>query len=148
VHTVHERIVRIGNPQASGGIAAQIADIEAELADEAGRTIDLSNGPHNRPRRGGRDPGVPRVFTQHQIRGVLRIGHTADFADPLAPIIIREADDVRPELGGMGYADGRCSSCVTHPHLAIGEDQTIMILEHEDGCPELERLLRLAGAER
>jgi hypothetical protein len=130
------RVIDLSNPDPGGGRVA----VEGGTASAV---IDLANP--SPPRRGGRGPDVPWVLTGWRVTGLVRIGHTADFADQDAPIIIREADDVRPGADGTGYVEGRCRTCVAHPHLAVGEDQTIMILEHERGCPEMEGLLRRAG---
>jgi hypothetical protein len=103
----------------------------------------IQGGEHEDPRRGGHDPLAPQVLTRHQVTGRLRIGHTASFDDQSAPIIIREADDVYP---GSTYAEGRCRACIARPCLARGEDESILILQHQPDCPDLARLLALAGA--
>lgn len=79
-----------------------------------------SGGNHKQPRRGGRDPGVPQVLTYHPVTGPAMAGHTADYSDPDAPIVVREADTVLPGPGGVSAADSRCRSCVATPYLAVG----------------------------
>jgi hypothetical protein len=112
----------------------------------AAAVIDLAGSTEPPPRRGGHDPFARQVFTRHQASGRLRIGHTADFADPGAPIIVREADDVLPGPDGTGFAEGRCRACIARPFLARGDEQTVLILQHQPGCPVLRQLLALAGA--
>jgi hypothetical protein len=105
----------------------------------------IQGGEHEEPRRGGHDPGVPTVFTHHQVTGPVLIGHTTDYSDDDAPIIVREADTVSPVSGGIGYAEGRCTECIAKPVIARGEAKTVLILEHEPGCGVMAGLLREAG---
>jgi hypothetical protein len=140
---IHDRMVVIGNSQVTPGIGEQVEAIDAG----AGKVIDLSNGRRARPRRGGLGPGVPQLLSSWQVTApAMMIGHTRDFADQSEPVIVREADTVRPGPDGFAYAEGRCGDCVARPFLAGGQGQAIMVLEHEPGCPAMAALLRLAGA--
>jgi hypothetical protein len=94
------------------------------------------------------DPARLQLIFKFQATGPLRIGHTRDFGDPAEPIMVREADDVLPGPGGVSYAEGRCPDCVAHPVISRGEHQTLLVLEHEPGCPVMAALLaeRRAGS--
>jgi hypothetical protein len=108
----------------------------------------IQGGEDEEPRRGGLDPGVPQVLTAWRVTGPVSIGHTADFHDQDAPIIVREGTAIMPGPDGTDYADTRCRGCVAHLHIARGEDETLLVLEHERGCPEMAALLRQAGVAR
>lgn len=140
---LHERIIHIENPQASGVTPAPGGGRIAVEGGTANAVIDLANpGP---PRRGGHDPLAPQVLTRLVVTGRLRTGHTRDFHDLAEPIIIREQDDKYP---GSIYAEGRCRACIAHPFLVRSDDETITVLEHEPGCPVMGGLLREAGVTR
>jgi hypothetical protein len=98
--------------------------------------------------RGGMDPLAPQMITKWTVDGPVRVGHTACYADPGAPIVVREADTVLPGADGTGYIEGRCTACITKPVLARGDAGTILILEHEPGCPVMAGLLRETGGAR
>ena len=68
----------------------------------------IQGGEHEEPRRDGHDLGVPQVITTWRVTGPVLVGHTADFHDQDAPIIVREADAVTPGPDGTGCAQGRC----------------------------------------
>jgi hypothetical protein len=97
-------------------------------------------GPH-RPDRGGMDPGVPQYATSWEITGFLARGHTSDLEDQDAPILV----DARDTATGDGVMEGRCPSCEASPTLALGRDGSLLILEHERGCPWLDELAQRAG---
>ena len=105
----------------------------------------IQGGEHEEPQRRGLDPEVPQVLTTWQVTGPVRIGHTTDFHDPSAPIVVREADTVLPGPDDAGSAEGRCRRCVAKPFMASGDGQTVLILEHERRCPQMAALLRQAG---
>lgn len=108
----------------------------------------IQGGEHQEPQRGGLDPAVPQVLTGHRITGPLRVGHTADFHDPAAPIVAPEADTMLPGPDGTGYLAGRCGSCVAHPYLALGDGQNLLVVEHQPGCETMAALLAQAGVAR
>jgi hypothetical protein len=97
-------------------------------------------GPH-RPDRGGMDPGVPQFATSWEITGFMLRGHTSDLEDQDAPIWVDPADTAICS----GVMEGRCPSCVARPTIALGRDGSILILEHEDGCPWLDELAQRAS---
>jgi hypothetical protein len=108
----------------------------------------VQGGEHEEPLRDGHDPGGPQMITTWRVSGPVLVGHTADFHDQDAPIIVREADAVTPGPDGTGCAEGRCPRCIAQAYVARGDDGTLLVLEHEDGCPVMAGLLRQAGAAR
>jgi hypothetical protein len=107
-----------------------------------------SGGKHKQPRRGGRDPEVPTLLLTHwQVTGLVQIGHTADIEDPDAPIVVHECP-VIPGADGVASVDARCRHCVARLIIARGEDRTLLVLQHEGGCPELARLLAMRQVPR
>jgi hypothetical protein len=73
----------------------------------------------------------PQFLTPFRVTGRLRIGHTWDLADQDEPVVIREADDVRP---GARIAGGRCPGCVAKVTIGNLDDFTLLVLEHQTGC--------------
>jgi hypothetical protein len=148
---VPHRIVLIEKPQASEPVpvAEQPGFIMVLPAPPGGRSgrggevISLSN--RRRLRSGGHSPAARQVLTAWQVTGPVMIGHTTSYDDPDAPILVREADIMSPRPGSAGYAEGRCTDCIARPVIARGEDQTLLVLEHEPGCPWMAGLLRQAG---
>src|SRR5215831_19046528 len=102
--TVPQRVVLIEKPQASapGFYLVPLAP-PGGRSGRSGEVINLSN--RRKLRSGGHHPIAPQVLTKVEITGPLAIGHTYDYADPDAPIIVREADIVAPDPGGTGYAE-------------------------------------------
>ena len=92
------------------------------------RIIDLANP----------EPEPPQFLTALRVTGVLRIGHTWDLADPDEPIVIREADDVRP---GARVAEGRCPGCTARTTISDAGDFTLLVLEHRRGCRWFRQLM-------
>ena len=118
----------------------------AVLADAAGATNALTVVKEGPPERGGRDPEALQVITKHKISSpVLRIGHTTDYADPGAPVVVCERDDVRPGPDGLAYADVRCSRCIGKTFLALGEHESVLTIQHRPGCRVMAGLLAEAG---
>jgi hypothetical protein len=101
----------------------------------------LTHGGPHRPERGGLDPGVPQFGTSGEITGVMARGHTWNLEDQAAPIWV----DPRDTAVSSGVMEGRCPSCVARATIALGRDDSMLILEHERGCPWLDGLLEKAG---
>jgi hypothetical protein len=88
-------------------------------------------------------PGVRRQYlTPLRVNGSVRVGHTADLADPEAPILVHERPVLIPPGGEL---DSRCKGCVASVTVARDGDQVLVILEHKRGCPVMARWLRAAG---
>jgi hypothetical protein len=103
--------------------------------------MSVTHGGPRRPDRGGLDPGVPQFATSWEVTGVMLRGHTRDLDDPQEPIWV----DPRDTAVSSGVMEGRCPSCVASPTIALGRDDSMLILEHERGCPWLDRLAEKAG---
>ena len=142
--TVPQRIVLIEKPQASEpGFYLVPPAPPGGRSGRSGEVIELSN--RRKLRTGGHHPMAPQVLTKVEITEPLAIGHTTDYSDDDAPIIVREADTIAPDPGGTGYAEGRCTQCIAQPVIARGDTGTLLVLEHKPGCTVMARLLRETG---
>lgn len=122
-----DRCGQRGRSATEGGTATVVIDLAAEHPE------------------GGYDVEAPRrqVMTPVRVSGPVLTGHTSDMGDPDAPIFT----DGRPVLTGPGRAtEGRCPDCAARVTIARDGPETWVIFEHQRGCPELARWLRLAGA--
>ena len=121
-----DRCGQRGRIATKGGTAGAVIDLAAEHPE------------------GGYDVQAPRrqLMTPVRVSGPVKLAHTADMSDPDAPIFT----DGRPVLTGPGgEVDSRCPACVARVTIARDTSQTVLILEHERGCPELARWLQLAA---
>jgi hypothetical protein len=148
---LHERIAYIENSQASDAvsIAEQLGygwALSPARRRGGGEVIDLSNSHAARRRTGGHHPMARQVLSKWSADGPVMVGHTTSYADPDAPILVREQDIVTPQPGIVGYIEGRCEQCIARPTIARDGGEMILILEHEPGCPVMAGLLRDAGA--
>ena len=64
------------------------------------------------------------------------IGHTRDPDDPDAPLF---TDGRQIPPGAVSYLDLKCRDCAAHLHVATGAEVTLLVLDHQDGCPALAR---------
>jgi hypothetical protein len=101
--------------------------------------IDLASPAE--PERGGMDPEAGLVLTEMPVTGRVMTGHTADLDDPAAPILIRETDISGPPASGALYVEGKCPSCITKSAIFRSDGETLLVLQHEPGCPAFRRLL-------
>jgi hypothetical protein len=126
-----------------------VTDAAGRRLGVAGAVIDLAGtGPEQEPPMGGLDPDAPQWSGTWETTATrLAIGHTASLADQSAPIVVRPEDITDMPASGLSFAEGRCRSCVAkvtmfHPDA----DGTILfVLEHQQGCRTLRRLLAAAG---
>lgn len=107
------------------------------LGGTAAAVIDLSGGPEY----GGRDPRAKQVLYPLRVRGRLLLAHTADLRDESAPILVER--EVRP--GGGQAADARCARCVARGDFGELAPDTVLVLEHQDGCRWFAALMAKAG---
>jgi hypothetical protein len=84
-------------------------------------------------------------MTAIEVRGRLRVGHTRSLSDPAAPILVDERATAWP---GAAAADLRCPSCAAAVTIARGAAETLAVIEHQRGCPELAALQDRAEAAR
>ncbi|MDQ2874515.1 MAG: hypothetical protein M3Y33_06795 [Actinomycetota bacterium] len=96
-----------------------------------GSAIDLSA-----PSHGGFDPEAPQHLAEVGVTGYVAVGHTADAQDPAAPIYMNPADTAF----SAGVTEGRCVGCITRPFIGRAGAGTMLLLEHQAGCPVLGRL--------
>ena len=99
------------------------------------------HGDSGPPRRGGHDPLAPQMITKWEVTGRVRIGHTADYSDPAEPIIFLQGDDVLPGPDGTAFTDARCPRCIGQTFLALGEAESVLVIQHRPGCREMAALL-------
>jgi hypothetical protein len=105
------------------------------------------NSSHGKPRRGGFDPGVPQHLTPVSITSKeVATGHTWDFDDPGEPILVPDDSIISRPDSSLSYLEGRCPSCVAGTMVARDPERTLVILQHERGCPWMEKLLAIRAA--
>lgn len=100
----------------------------------AERVIDLAN-PGGQP---------TEVLTPIEVRGRLLVGHTSDRADSDAPILIPEDQIV--QRGDSHLAILTCRTCDARHQLGLLGPDTLALVEHQPGCPEMAQLLARAAA--
>ena len=74
-----------------------------------------------------------------EVTGWLRIGHTADLANPAEPVYI--ADKIGP---GTTEIDLRCLTCDAQANIGRFGGDTLVVLTHDAGCPALAALAEVA----
>jgi hypothetical protein len=110
---------------------------DAVLGDREQAVIDLSAA----------EPGGPStvIISKHQVVGPVYLAHTRSFHDDSAPIF-KDPRPLWPGPDGTVALDARCERCRgAKAHIAVGEDETVVILQHRPGCRELARLAALMG---
>jgi hypothetical protein len=108
---------------------------DAGLGDRAACVIDLSAAD---------DPVPTVIISKHQVTGPVFLAHTSNFADASAPIF-KDPRPLWPSPDGSVAVDAQCKCGGTKVFIAVGEEQTLAILQHRPGCRELARLADLAG---
>ena len=96
------------------------------------RVIDLANN----------DGPEPVVILPVEVKGRFLIGHTWSITDPDEPVLVRQRDIMEP---GPLTADLRCRGCSPRTQIGRLGDDTLALLEHQDGCPRLADLADLAA---
>jgi hypothetical protein len=109
---------------------------DAGLGDRVACTIDLSAAD---------DPVPTVIISKHQVTGPVYLAHTRSFRDQAAPVL-KDPRPLWPGPDGTVAVDARCDTCRgAKAHIAVGEDETLVILQHRQGCRELARLAALTG---
>ena len=107
------------------------------LGGTAAAVIDLAGG----PAYGGHDPRATQVLWPVRVRGRLLLAHTSDLRDESAPILLER--ELQPGAGRS--ADARCPGCVAKGDFGELGPDTVLVLQHQDGCRQFAGLMAKAG---